>query len=331
MLRKSIVAAVAVLLLAATPVARSPQVLCEGFLPENDLKIPIMKSASLTGMTESQFNEVLDKVERIYAPVVSAMGGNLKIKRLWTDDTVNASAQRWGSTWILNMYGGLARHEAITQDGFALVVCHELGHHLGGAPKMGGRWASNEGQSDYFSTMKCLRKVFADAGSSGFSRPAAMADPFVAKQCGEKYAGGKERALCKRLAAAGMSVSSLFQIGRGEETTPSFATPDPRVVGSTQDQHPATQCRLDTYFSGALCPKSAYEDVDQGDAAVGTCTRAEGYAWAARPRCWYKPPKAEKAELVKAEISESPLKLPLAYKKEDSAFAALRRMADGSR
>lgn len=77
--------------------------------------------------------------------------------RLW-----NASAQRMGSTWVVNMYGGLARHNEITIDGFALVLCHEIGHHLGGAPKYGGfnTWGTNEGGSDYFATLKCLRRIF---------------------------------------------------------------------------------------------------------------------------------------------------------------------------
>ena len=33
------------------------------------------------------------------------------------------------------MFGGLAGHETITTDAFALVACHELGHHIGGAQR----------------------------------------------------------------------------------------------------------------------------------------------------------------------------------------------------
>ena len=59
------------------------------------------------------------------------------------------------------MFGGLARHKLVTPDGFALVACHEMGHHLGGAPRRGG-WASNEGQSDYYATTKCARRIWAE-------------------------------------------------------------------------------------------------------------------------------------------------------------------------
>jgi hypothetical protein len=60
------------------------------------------------------------------------------------------------------VYGGLARHGEITPDGFALVLCHEIGHHLGGVPRYSGAngWASNEGQSDYFAATKCLRRAW---------------------------------------------------------------------------------------------------------------------------------------------------------------------------
>ena len=71
-------------------------------------------------------------------------------------NTVNANASQRGRTWIVNMYGGLARRPEITPDGFAMVLCHELGHHMGGFPFVSG-WAANEGQSDLFATLSCGR------------------------------------------------------------------------------------------------------------------------------------------------------------------------------
>src|SRR5690606_11499441 len=134
-----------------------------GFLPENEMNIPVGLKTN-GGLSEEQFNAVIDKIEAIYTPIVREMGGRLKINRKWENGTVNANATRLGG-WIVNMYGWLARHETITEDGFALVLCHEIGHHLGGAPKVAGllglnRWASNEGQADYYATLKCLRRAF---------------------------------------------------------------------------------------------------------------------------------------------------------------------------
>lgn len=172
---------VSILLILAV-VGFSPRThrLCSGFLPPNDRRIPVPAPSAMgeaagevSGMTQKQFNEVLDLVQKIYAPEVAAHGGELRIERLWEDATVNASASRAGGLWLLHMYGGLARHPAMTQDGFALVACHEMGHHVGGAPKGGWlmRWASKEGQSDYYANLKCLRRVFTDPASSSSPGP----------------------------------------------------------------------------------------------------------------------------------------------------------------
>ena len=112
------------------------QTLCEGFLPQNTMKIPVGTTGSLrmkwdasttpAGITEQQFNDVMDRVEKLYTPDVKAAGGDLKINRLWSDSTVNASAQEFGTSWVLNMYGGLARHKATTVEGMALVLFMKL-------------------------------------------------------------------------------------------------------------------------------------------------------------------------------------------------------------
>ncbi|MBI5243263.1 MAG: hypothetical protein HY922_06185 [Elusimicrobia bacterium] len=289
--------------LLVTP--QAPQTLCRGFLPPNDMKIPVgcaesVKSvcpagaAASKGLSEGKFNAVLDRIEAIYGPVVEARGATLEINRFWEDPTVNASTQRMGSRWIVNMYGGLARHEAVTQDGFALVVCHEIGHQVGGAPKVPGAWASIEGQSDYFSALKCMRQVFADAASKGFTRKPGS-DPTAEKACAEQYKTSAGKALCLRSAMAGLSVTGLFQALHNEDTAPQLDTPDTSVVSQTDSEHPATQCRLDTYFQGSLCTKPASEAVSDKNPAAGTCTRSQGYSVGLRPLCWYKPPASERS------------------------------------
>ena len=128
--------ALAVLFLQTSAIAHDSKELCH-FMPKNDLYIPAGLEYYGGGIDEQIFNNVIDKISKVYEPIIKARGGNLKVNRLWTDGTVNASAQRQGSTYLLNMYGGLARHSRTTEDGFALVMCHELGHHLGGFPHVG--------------------------------------------------------------------------------------------------------------------------------------------------------------------------------------------------
>jgi hypothetical protein len=284
MKNKLILAAVAALLAGAAvlPAAASD---CPGFLPPNDLKIPV-GSAQDRGILEAEFNKVIDTVEKIYKPVVAAQGKVLQINRLWTNTTVNANASQSGNKYVLNMYGGLARHETVTMDGFALVVCHELGHHLGGAPK--GGWASIEGQSDYYASLKCLRKVFADPSASAFTRVREI-DPVAEKACDAAYANPDEQAVCLRAAMAAKSVSYLFKALHNDAVAPSFDTPDASVVTTMFTDHPATQCRMDTYLAGALCAQPVDAPLSNTNPAIGTCTRAAGFTVGFRPLCWYKP------------------------------------------
>lgn len=263
----------------------------QGLLPENDMWISTTAKMS-NNMTEERFNAVIDKVVKVYEPIISSMGANLKVSRKWEDGTVNAYASRSGSTWNVAMFGGLARHKAITEDGFALVVCHEIGHHIGGAPKkstwFGTTWATNEGQADYFATLKCLRKAFRNENNAAIVK--AMDVPAeVVNKCAEQFSEEADQLLCQRGSMAGLSTAKLFQDLRSSSKEPSFSTPDTKVVSRTDHNHPAYQCRLDTYFAGATCEINDSIDVDNEDEAVGVCYRDSGDTEGVRPLCWFKP------------------------------------------
>ena len=283
-------------LLIASLIATIPSIACtpdgkEGFVPENNLKIAV-DAKRLSGITEEKFNAVIDKVETLYAPIVQNYGGNLIVERKWTDGTVNAYAQQSGTNWKVSMFGGLARHATITEDGFALVICHEIGHHIGGAPRKvsawASPWASNEGQSDYFATLKCLRKVWNNDNNEEIVN--AMTVPETLKKtCSEQHVWNGSYAVCVRGGMAGLSVAKLFQALRSSTIEPKFDTPDPKIVTKTDDNHPATQCRLDTYFQGALCEASMNEDVTATSEVTGTCHASLGHLSGKRPLCWFKP------------------------------------------
>jgi len=277
----------------------------EGFLPRNNLYIPARREILDEngapvggGITEAEFNAVIDAVVAIYTPIVAQMGGTLKMARNWTDGTVNAFANREGNEWWVNMFGGLARHKETTIDGFMLVVCHELGHHMGGAPKYSSRgnvneWAGNEGQSDYWATLKCARRVL--AREPNLREVAAMDAPeSVHRKCALNTFNANEAAICVRSAMGGLSLARLLSSlhTEDENAMPWFSRQDPNRVGTMADGHPAAQCRLDTYYAGALCDKDFREDVSQTLAAPGTCMAEDGYRTGVRPRCWFAPANA---------------------------------------
>lgn len=280
-------------LLLVAIISAQPALACkkdgsEGFLPKNDLNIPV-DAKGINTITEEQFNSVIDQVEAIYSPIVSEYGGKLTVMRKWTDGTVNAYAEQTGNIWAVSMFGGLARHKTITADGFALVVCHEIGHHIGGVPRYGGDdWASNEGQSDYFATMKCLRRVWQSEDNRAAIKKLAV-PKHLKDSCEKSWTTEADRDLCIRGGMAGDSVARLFAALSYSSKPAQFDTPDPKQVTVTNDNHPATQCRLDTYFQGALCEISFNEEIGQQDEVAGVCHGSNGHSVGLRPRCWFKP------------------------------------------
>jgi hypothetical protein len=269
-----------------------------GITVKNNMWIGAHDKAA-NSMTREQFDRAIDDVEALYNSVVTNEGANLKVVRNWDDGTVNAFAKRSADTWEVHMFGGLARHETVTEDGFALVVCHELGHHLGGAPRKLDwfgqiRWAANEGQADYWGVSKCFRKLLEKRGDSMAVVATMTVDPEVKNVCEAKFgASPEETAICIRSAYAGRSLASLFHALRNLTEDLSFAVKDASEVTSTYHGHPMPQCRLDTYFAASACDVASHIDTDMEDPNIGTCNRQNGDTVGLRPLCWYKPDAAE--------------------------------------
>lgn len=265
--------------------------------PENDLVISSRMKSSKLAMTEEIFNKVIDEVESIYDPIIKNLGGQLEIERKWEDGTVNAYAQRSGNKYKVSMFGGLARHAAVTPDGFAMVVCHEVGHHLGGAPKRsswwGSSWASNEGQADYWGSTKCMKRVLDVMPEYHQIDTSSKEYKYAEKECDKRFASQHDAYICTRSAMAGKSLANLFKDLRGLSNDLKFGDRDPKVVKKIFHSHPQPQCRLDTYFSGALCDKDVSDGVDDTDMKQGMCNRSEGYNLETRSLCWFKPEKEE--------------------------------------
>ncbi len=239
---------------------------------------PIFKKA--TEKFESFFNEYLDDWKRHEVIVFKS----------WRSNSVNAFAEKEDGKILITIYGGLARHPAITLDGFEAVLCHELGHHLGGFPKKSGNvWSSAEGQADYYASSKCLRIYWELEDNITWVKNHSVSDFVLAKCALSNPSSAKEAALCSRISMAGLSVAKMIQALDYETVDPEFHTPDPSVVRVTQMLHPYSQCRLDTLFNGALC--SVRQDIafDDKDEHIGSCHEKNGDTVGLRPKCWFKP------------------------------------------
>ncbi len=175
----------------------------------------------------------------------------------WLDYNIyRAAYHRSGDNQYIWVFGGLIRADFMTVDGAALIICHEIGHGLGGPPyKMNG--STTEGQSDYFATGECLDLFFAK-----WERPLLHSElNHPAKEfC-------QDESCLRKLSAIDVQREYFFI---HEEARTSYFIPDPTVVSevSREDSfYPSAQCRLDTYLAGALGEE--------------------------RPRCWWAPELSE--------------------------------------
>lgn len=252
------------------------------------------------GISETTYDQILDRVEDVYQPIVKkSHGAKLKVRHLWTHPAVDASS-RGGDprSWSITLYGGFARHPNMTAEAFALAACHEIGHLLGGFPR--NYDASSEGAADYFATLKCLRRVMPS------DQPLREVDPAVRQACAGVFPEGSRRNQCEIGSMAGLAFAVFMQETDNVPRRPSFTTPDTSLTSQAYRTPPTAQCRLDTFFQGALCAKDVDEPLSDAGPGPGACTSEEGFTVGLRPACWFAPPLPSPARALGDRLKSLP-------------------------
>ena len=251
------------------------------FFPENFQLEDSAKKTAILDLNELEKlgNEVLQR----YETAANTNGGNLKLLFDLTSNTVNATAYKEGSTWFVKFQGGLLRHRALTQSVFVTILCHEIGHHLGGAPfKYGDNGISAEGQADYFAANTCLKDIYKN---TEFLKASVLKTPKIIKdKCKIKFNNDINYSTCLQSSLTGQEISQfLSKIGntrRGRRNpVPNINKRSKTIVSATKLSHPDHQCRLDTYFEGSLC--------DKGLDPYETNCLEKGLYNGSRPACWF--------------------------------------------
>jgi hypothetical protein len=284
-----------------SPLPKSDPSLIGGAKGNGALSVPgLLRESKVKQIqvTEIEFNARIDEVERYYAPVYRTLGVKFDLQSDWDDPTISAFASKDGKNWVIQVFGGLAREVKMTPDGFTLVLCHEIGHHLGGFPFKNETTAS-EGQADYYATQVCARNLWSNSANEKALKGVAI-DQSAKKKCDTYWDSKQERDLCYRISVASLELSSL--LSRLADAKPaSFLTPDPTEIETTLKFHPNAQCRLDTFLAGSLCNASFDELLIPGfapnlnqkekeiEALGASCSQySPGQELAGRPKCWFK-------------------------------------------
>jgi hypothetical protein len=263
----------------------------ESFFPTNDLFFPLGVKLLGGGLSQEAYNRQIDRVVEANISTFSSRGLKLSINRDWMNAEVNAFASvspLMPANRMITLTGGLARHPLMTEDSFALVFCHEVGHHLGGAPEFASGLSAEE-EADYFSTLKCARKLFLHDDNQkviqGTVVPAALESA-----CKKAFVNLNDMAVCIRTGLGSQILGKILSsMSRQPQVEPKFDTPDRTIVAKTILSYGSVQCRIDTLFQGSLCDKSFNEEMSDRDLTKGACHSALGDSIGNRPRCWFKP------------------------------------------
>lgn len=239
-------------------------------------------------INESQFIEISQKVAALYEPSIKAKGNNLLLRLFWNDSKM-AYANNFVpeyKQYEVTISGDYTQTPDLTPDAFSLIVCHEFGHLFGGAPYTNPYRSSNESQADYYSTLKCFKKLVADDYNLLFVlKQGSLITSEMQNQCKQVYSQWEsDYYICLR----GMLAAETLIRSRNPEANVSISKKDlEKVDYNIFDHYGSPQCRLDSLVAGLLC--NAKGNVSNKDYHKGTCTKESGHKFGIRPRCSFNP------------------------------------------
>ena len=232
--------------------------------------------------SEAKFNNTLNQARSYFSPLYQKHGKKLSIIGEWDYDENNAKASAYTvDHYYIEIYGGALKAEGTNIDSLRAMICHEVGHHFGGAPFMPAYYedyylfrGSSEGQADYFATSTCLKNWFRGEdhwkviSSAGFSTKDQ-------KFCQRYYQSRSKIGLCVRIITA---YKKMLQMKIESSTPLNWLAPKedyPYMLASSVI-HPKNKCRLETAYAGVICQKNH---------PLG-CLSSDTPIEASRPLCW---------------------------------------------
>ena len=186
-------------------------------------------------LSRTRFRTIINILRTHFSPLSQREGRVLEFYTDYEAEWAQGFARRWETDQV-HIYGGLAAIPRVTEDSFALVVCHELGHLYGGEPFSDphNRLAV-EGQADFWAGQNCFKEVVGELPKLIPSQKSLVA-------C-------KSNEACARGLDAALVLTAFFADNRSI-AHPRLETPDTNRVPEILKTHPDPQCRLDTYRAG---------------------------------------------------------------------------------
>ncbi|MNJ99913.1 hypothetical protein D3C87_176940 [compost metagenome] len=204
---------------------------------------------NVSEIKEADYRRILAEFQAKYiGPVYQETGKPLIAPNSWSNPYFAGAAVVDEQMAQLILWGGLARAPGATSAVVATVLCHELGHIVGGEPRQSAplpEWSSSEGQSDFYAATVCLPEYL-----KAHPELKIPLDAEVKELC-------KDDKTCGAIAQTGLDFIRFLQrySYRDFKAVSVLAeeSPSPELI---RNRYPTDQCRLDNFVKAALCVSS---------------------------------------------------------------------------
>ncbi len=113
------------------------------------------------------FYAIPSKIIGLFHKELSLAPAPVVLEAKWESPYFGAGVSLFSDEIKIMVLGGMVRVPGVSLEAYAAVICHEIGHIVGGYPFQtiaGAEWTSAEGQADFFAASVCLPKYFASLG-----------------------------------------------------------------------------------------------------------------------------------------------------------------------
>jgi hypothetical protein len=240
---------------------------------------------------KNDYLRITNTLHSIYSDKIADQGGHLKFILSETAGVANAyAAKKSEGNWEITVISSFLSLSHQTVPTLGMILCHEIGHFLGGKPYVVGKqmtaavraWApkkmSVEGQADYFATSECIKNLAKKIPDLFINNKGLLNLP-SAQECQRSYTSEKEIKLCNEILSASHQTILVYQQILDQLNTPSsfFEKIENAPSDRTLDivgEYPELDCRYETFIKGALCSSLNVNECDD-------------LKWG-RPSCWFQ-------------------------------------------